>query len=130
MHSCSIIHCDDIVRHRAPCSAKLLCKQIHRYIRTYIPTYLCRIVHSHDIVPHLAPCCAGCSMSETCPHHHGVEIYYPEQDMEQGMYVVCKESGEDPYCSNRNGKNLSTKDHTSYFVDDVGALCRTPGEKV
>ncbi|MFH4980271.1 hypothetical protein AB6A40_006980 [Gnathostoma spinigerum] len=92
-----------------------------------------RVVHRKDIVPHVPPCdkndshsiddSKACDISSTdIAYHHLTEVWYPEDMVGGGQYIVCNGHplGEDMKCSDKlifklSGRKEYVYDHRHYF---------------
>lgn len=93
-----------------------------------------RIVHDKDPVSQVPPCdlLPGCVLQDgSSPYHHGIEIYYPGDEMNvDSEYTTCK-GNEDTKCSSGQfdvvlcGADLDkcAQDHLYYFGKRVGDVC-------
>ena len=83
-----------------------------------------RVIHYKDLVPRIPPCienpftgkCIKANLGELVwfPWHVNNEVYYQDEEMTLGNYVVCKD--EDPNCANQFDFIHSwNSDHTRYY---------------
>ena len=97
-----------------------------------------RIVHQRDIVPHVPPCWPKCDRGgATTSYHHGMEIFYDSDSMEDHSdYVQCQ-ANHDRACSRKYTQFFSREffkpwkwyngylDHVNYFDIPVGSYCES-----
>ena len=83
-----------------------------------------RVIHYKDLVARIPPCVSNpltgkCAKSNVggvfwFPWHVNNEVYYKDEGMTLGNYVVCKD--EDPNCANQYDMiHCSASDHTLYY---------------
>lgn len=84
-----------------------------------------RVTHRLDLVPHIPPChkipqVHGCSpgYGTYYAYHHGLEVFFPDEEMQVNNYIVCTGQPEDEDSNCSDGlweKKFIINDHYNYY---------------